>query len=543
MKNFKKFSAAIAATLVAASISVPMMASLPASASEYVITIGTTTESGSTVTNGTYTAYRIFDLAYNAEKTAYTYTVSAECLLTEAEIFGAAKTAGATDDDVTDINTLTTWLNAAANSAANTRAFANALWPLLKDKTGITSSADNKIDVGTAGYYLIAGSSDVAENETVTSLVALTSTDPTVTVTPKLDAPTLTKEIQHNELEPEGWGNVGDNQIGDTVNYKITTTMPDPNYVKQFGTNGSGYTYTIHDDMSKGLTFDVSSVVVTIGNETLVLGEDYTINTACTHTGADEGDGETGFEIVFNMANVLAKHSGVAVDGASIVTKYSCTLNKDARVATGSNDGTNHNDNTSHLEYSNNPYDTSKTETTPDIEVYDWTFIETVTKIDGNGNNLAGAVFEIYDGSDRLSFLKDVASETYTVVPSGTDGAVTQIASVSASGFTLKGLDDKTEYTVKEVSTPSGYTGASDKTFTLTANYNPAGSTLTTLVDDGKADDNTADNNLNIINTSGSQLPGTGGIGTAVFYIGGGCMVALAGVFLITKKRMGKKED
>ena len=38
-------------------------------------------------------------------------------------------------------------------------------------------------------------------------------------------------------------------------------------------------------------------------------------------------------------------------------------------------------------------------------------------------------------------------------------------------------------------------------------------------------------------------VSGTGGIGTTVFYIGGGCMVALAGVFLITKKRMGKKED
>ena len=38
MKNFKKFSAAIAVTLVAASISVPMMASLPVSAADITIT-------------------------------------------------------------------------------------------------------------------------------------------------------------------------------------------------------------------------------------------------------------------------------------------------------------------------------------------------------------------------------------------------------------------------------------------------------------------------------------------------------------------------
>ena len=49
--------------------------------------------------------------------------------------------------------------------------------------------------------------------------------------------------------------------------------------------------------------------------------------------------------------------------------------------------------------------------------------------------------------------------------------------------------------------------------------------------------------NNSIINKSGSALPSTGGIGTTLFYIGGGCMVGLAGIFLITKKRMGKKDE
>ncbi|MDD6344637.1 MAG: LPXTG cell wall anchor domain-containing protein [Oscillospiraceae bacterium] len=44
-------------------------------------------------------------------------------------------------------------------------------------------------------------------------------------------------------------------------------------------------------------------------------------------------------------------------------------------------------------------------------------------------------------------------------------------------------------------------------------------------------------------NKEGSTLPSTGGIGTTLFYVGGGAMVAVAGVFLITKKRMGRKED
>ena len=44
-------------------------------------------------------------------------------------------------------------------------------------------------------------------------------------------------------------------------------------------------------------------------------------------------------------------------------------------------------------------------------------------------------------------------------------------------------------------------------------------------------------------NKKGSKLPSTGGIGTTIFYLGGGAMVAVAGVFLITKKRMGKSEN
>jgi LPXTG-motif cell wall-anchored protein len=35
-------------------------------------------------------------------------------------------------------------------------------------------------------------------------------------------------------------------------------------------------------------------------------------------------------------------------------------------------------------------------------------------------------------------------------------------------------------------------------------------------------------------------LPGTGGIGTTIFYVVGGILVVAAGVLLITKKRMSE---
>ena len=46
---------------------------------------------------------------------------------------------------------------------------------------------------------------------------------------------------------------------------------------------------------------------------------------------------------------------------------------------------------------------------------------------------------------------------------------------------------------------------------------------------------------IHVINKAGTTLPGTGGIGTTIFYlIGGGLMVAAA-VLLIAKKRMENK--
>ena len=66
-----------------------------------------------------------------------------------------------------------------------------------------------------------------------------------VTAAPKGDKPTLNKQIKHNENGE--WGVVGDNQIGDTVEFRTITKVP----------NTSGYTkydYIIHDTMSAGLT-------------------------------------------------------------------------------------------------------------------------------------------------------------------------------------------------------------------------------------------------------------------------------------------------
>ena len=46
---------------------------------------------------------------------------------------------------------------------------------------------------------------------------------------------------------------------------------------------------------------------------------------------------------------------------------------------------------------------------------------------------------------------------------------------------------------------------------------------------------------VQITNKTGSKLPSTGGMGTTLFYIGGGVLVVLAVALLVVKKRRGEE--
>lgn len=59
----------------------------------------------------------------------------------------------------------------------------------------------------------------------------------------------------------------------------------------------------------------------------------------------------------------------------------------------------------------------------------------------------------------------------------------------------------------------------------------------------GTVDEKKGIGSITIANNKGSSLPSTGGIGTTMFYVGGGVLVAGAGVILITKKRAKKDAE
>ena len=224
-----------------------------------------------------------------------------------------------------------------------------------------------------------------------------------------------------------------------------------------------------------------------------------------------------------------------AVAGAEVVVEYTSTLNEKAKI------GSEGNPNEAHLEYSNNPHETNSTTTTPKDKVTVFTFKVVANKTNGADNQpLKGAAFALYKkGSDSVWKLVSLNNAE------GTEGNYT-IVNPNKTTFEWVGLDDG-EYMIKEIITPAGFNTIADQTFTVTATHditstNPQLIALSGNKTSGEitfTSDNTAGSlSTTIINNAGTVLPGTGGIGTTIFYIVGDGLMVAAAILLVTKKRM-----
>ena len=371
-----------------------------------------------------------------------------------------------------------------------------------------------------------------------------------------------------------------DASIGDSVNYKIASRVP----------NMKGYTkyfFVMEDTLSKGLTYN-EDMVITIGAKTLVKDTDYTL------TVTKNVDGTTSLEIVFKN---FIQYKGQT--DAAITLTYSATLNQDAVL-----DPTTGNPNTVKLIYSNNPNqegegtfenpDKPKPGTpvgeTPTVETKTYVTGLKLTKVDGKDpdKTLTGAKFEIkgtgmkvvlinktmYKASKTGTFymLKDgTYTETAPVTDKHADtynadlyddvnktyekvtvvDKTTVPTEINATGYvdengvlTFEGLGEG-DYTIAELVAPNGYNLLKDPiTITITANATLESCIWT--VKNGETGLTAGADHLfafNVENNSGTELPSTGGTGTTIFYILGSLLVVVAGVVLVTRKRMNASEN
>lgn len=376
-----------------------------------------------------------------------------------------------------------------------------------------TVTAGNSVNV-TAGYYLFKDTTATGDNE-----VYITEVVGNVTIKAKnSNVPGFEKKLKDTndtEATTTDWQDVADHDIGDKIPFKLEATVP-----ADYAEYTTSYYFAFHDKEEAGLTFNSDSVKVYVDNAEIK--NHFEVKTT--------PDDNCSFEVVFsNLKDIEAVHAG-----STIRVEYTSTLNGNAVI------GGEGNLNKAQLEYSNNPRDTNSKDKTVWDNVVVFTYQVVINKYANSveeNNKLAGAEFTL------TKKLKDGTTKNIAVVKSK-DGVQ----------FTFKGLDDG-EYTLTETVTPEGYNTIDPITFNVSANHaitwngtggrsdlitgftgNAASGEITFTPDKG-----TGALTTNVINKSGTVLPSTGGMGTTVFYVVGGGLMAVAVVLLVTKKRMENK--
>lgn len=470
----------------------------------------------------TYEAYQIFagDLETANGKTVLTNITWGSGVTTQGQ--------AALGDAAAKAESLTTEEDA--------RAFAKAVAPYLTNPS-VSTAGDGTYTIANldSGYYLVKDKDNTLTNADDFYTAYLMKVVGNVTAAPKGDKPTLNKQIKHNENGE--WGVVGDNQIGDTVEFRTITKVP----------NTSGYTkydYIIHDTMSAGLTSNVKTsadITIKVNDATVLPAEYYTVT----------ANGNS-FSVQVDILKAI--QDGKLAHDNELYTYYTGVLNADAKVY---DEGKQ--DNVAYLEYSNNPnVDTDKGKT-PEKKVYDWTFKMGINKVNENGGQLTGAKFALSKNGTLKVADMNCNDEGIPAVTTGligmvkisdgeyrvaVDGDTNVVYVVDAGNPVIKGLDDAIDYYLYETKAPAGYNLMTEPVhFVISASYAADGSNYTSVtvtVGAAAASDTLS---ANVVNKSGSTLPETGGIGTTIFYVLGSLLVVGAGVVLITRKRMSKSEN
>ena len=395
----------------------------------------------------------------------------------------------------------------------------------------------------TQGYWLIVDSTATLPDGVTRSLVMLdTAGKEDITIEAKDETIDIGKTVTTPDvnLTPETSAEYGTVNIGDTITFTLTSSLPAD--LDKYTHPTKKYQFKFVDNMSAGLEF-IAITYVKIGDNEVpaYTDEEPGYKTSGFFAGeTPNGKGE------IDLSTYVQANQGT-LRGKKVEVKYTAKLTEDAVV----DNGTIKEENKVYVEFTND-YDDFQGGRTPeeDVDVYSFT-LDIFKYTDdneqpgyqGDETHLAGAEFQLYktvgattyyatanqvaDGEGGNYKITGWAEMTGTEAPTGAATFVTP----EGGKLDIDGLDLGTYY-LRETKAPDGYNLLADPI-------------VITIVD--KAGDNAAAPKVDIPvqhveNSSGTELPSTGGMGTTIFYTLGGLLAVGAVVLLVTKKRVRDME-
>lgn len=383
--------------------------------------------------------------------------------------------------------------------------------------------------------------------------------------------------IGDNEALTDGTETVADTDttsIGDTVHFRLKGTVP---FIPK---NGNDITkYVLTDNISKGLTpvtvegegtekgtVKIDGVRTAGGNQALQLqsGKDYTVSALSPYkeNASEYASGNT-FTITFTEAG-LTKLSAWAKDGGTdnreIYFYYSAVVNENAVVGPNEKGAEKNSGNPNEVKLTYQIAGNQEMNTSYD-KVTEFTFGIDVTKqlngktdgiTENNRNEIQFILYSRKTDAETYYQLKETpeGSGIYNMTNvSAIKDTATKMSPAAGGKIEIRGLEEGTYY-LKEISTIKGYnllkkpveiviTGAMGENHYVADAENTGNSEYTGALD--KKDNTDGKVNLSVNNTSGFQLPATGGRGAGIFAVCGVLVIGAGIAYYVAARKKERK--
>ena len=447
-------------------------------------------------------AYKVVDITYNATKNTLSHAWNSNF----ADYF-----AGTTDYNHTAYTVDA--FAALTNDSDELKTLLAGLPKYIANKS-ITPVDTRTVDAGgTATFANLAMGEYFIRPTSTTSVyqLMLQKVEPTV-VAGKYVIDNVTFSAKHKEVSVTKTADKTSVTKNEKVNYTITVEIP------TYATGAVDKSFHVSDLLPDGLTIDVGSIKVA-RNGTDITSENtqYTLNTTANTT-------TTSPHYTFKLSVDTAQYAAnwAAYGEKQLVITYTATLNDNDTTQVNTKET-----NTVTFDYSNYPYvENSHEQKTATVDVT--TFAIKIDKYVKNEKDakLANAKFDLY----RTATTAEIDAGTSVEIPHTSikgillESGLTTDANGAATFAKYEANGTNYDYYLVETQAPSGY-NLLDKA--VTVNFTDADVANTAGV-----------YTVKVSNSSGIQLPITGGTGTVIFtIIGIALMVGAVVLFVVSRKK------